>query len=92
VLRRIFGPKRDVVTEKWRKLHNEELNDLYSTPIIIQSSKSRRMRWVVTVACIREREERCIQGVSGETCLIWSEFCMLLYISLKTFVMTGSIL
>jgi hypothetical protein len=35
VLRRIFGPKRDEVTEKWRKLHNEELNDLYSSPSII---------------------------------------------------------
>ena len=45
VLRRIFGPKRDKVTGEWRKLHNEELNDLYSLPKIVQVIKSRRMRW-----------------------------------------------
>jgi hypothetical protein len=43
VLRRIFGPKRDEVTGEWRKLHNEELSDLYS-PNIVQVVKSRRMR------------------------------------------------
>jgi hypothetical protein len=43
VLRRIFGPKRDVVTGAWRKLRNEELRDLYSSPIIIRMIKSRRM-------------------------------------------------
>ena len=43
VLRRIFGPKRDEVTEYWRKLHNEERNDLYSSPNIIWVIKSRRM-------------------------------------------------
>jgi hypothetical protein len=45
VLRRIFGPKRDEVTEEWRKLHNEELRDFYSSPDIIRIIKSRRMRW-----------------------------------------------
>jgi hypothetical protein len=46
VLRRIFGPKRDGVMEGWRKLHNEELHNLYSSPSIIRIIKSRRMRWV----------------------------------------------
>jgi hypothetical protein len=50
VLRRIFGPKRDEVIWKWRKLHNEELNDLYSSPNIIRMIKSRRMRWPGHVA------------------------------------------
>jgi hypothetical protein len=45
VLRRIFGPKRDEVTGEWRKLHNEELRDLYSSPSIIRTIKSRRIRW-----------------------------------------------
>jgi hypothetical protein len=44
VLRRIFGPKRDEVTGEWRRLHNEELNDLYSSPNIIRVIISRRMR------------------------------------------------
>jgi hypothetical protein len=43
VLRRIFGPKRDAVTREWRKLNNEELNDLYSSPNIVQVIKSRRI-------------------------------------------------
>jgi hypothetical protein len=46
VLRRIYGPKRDEVTGGWRKLHNEELHNLYSSPSIIRMIKSRRMRWV----------------------------------------------
>ena len=45
VLRGIFGPKRDEVTREWRKLHNEEFNDLYSSPNIVRVIKSRRMRW-----------------------------------------------
>jgi hypothetical protein len=49
VLRRIFGPKREV-TGDWRKLHNEELHDLYSSPNIIRMMKSRRMRWAGNVA------------------------------------------
>ena len=54
LLRRIFGPKRDGVTGEWRKLHNEELNDLYSSPSIVRVIKSRRMRWVGHVARIEE--------------------------------------
>jgi hypothetical protein len=50
VLRRIFGPKRDEVTGEWRKLHNEELRDLYSSPCIIRLIKPRRMRWAGHVA------------------------------------------
>jgi hypothetical protein len=50
VLRRIFGPKRDEVTGGWRKLHNEELHGLYSSPSIIRVIKSRRMKWAGHVA------------------------------------------
>jgi hypothetical protein len=53
VLRRIFGPKRDEVTGGWRKLHNEELHDLYYSPSIIRTIKSRRMRWAGHVARMR---------------------------------------
>jgi len=49
-LRRIFGPRRDEVTGEWRRLHNEELNDLYSSPIIVRVTKWRRMRWSGHVA------------------------------------------
>jgi hypothetical protein len=50
VLRRILGPKRDEATGEWRRLHNEELNDLYSSPNIIRVIKSKRMRWAGHVA------------------------------------------
>jgi hypothetical protein len=54
VLRRIFGPKKGEVTGGWRKLHNEELHNLYSSPSIIRMIKSRRMRWAEHVARIWE--------------------------------------
>jgi len=52
---RVFGLKRDEVTGEWRKLHNEELNDLYCSPNILRLIKSRRMRWAGHVARTRER-------------------------------------
>jgi hypothetical protein len=61
VLRKIFGPKRDEVTGEWRKLHNEELHNLYSNPDIIRQIKSRRMRWAEHVA--RMGEERKLYKV-----------------------------
>ena len=54
VLRRVFGSKRDEVTGEWRKLHNEELSDLYSLPNILRVVKSRRMRWAGLVAHMGE--------------------------------------
>jgi len=45
VFRRMFGPRRDEITEEWRRMHNEKLNDLYSSPNIVRVIKSRRMRW-----------------------------------------------
>jgi len=59
---RVFGPKRDKVTGKWRKLHNEELSDLYSLPNTVRVVKSRRMRWAGHVA-----GESGVQGSGGET-------------------------
>jgi hypothetical protein len=55
VLRRTFGPKRDEVTGEWRKLHNEELRDLYSSPSTIRIIKSRRMRWAGHVTLMGEK-------------------------------------
>ena len=60
-MRRIFGPRRDEVTGDWRRLHNEELNDLYSSLNIVLVIKSRRMRWVGHVA--RMGEERGVYRV-----------------------------
>jgi hypothetical protein len=54
VLRRIFGPKRDEVTGEWRKLHNGDLHNLYSSPDIIRQIKSRRMKWTGHVARMGE--------------------------------------
>jgi hypothetical protein len=64
VLRRIFGPKSDEVTGEWRKLHNEELHNLCSSPDIIRQVKSRRMRWAGHVARMGE-EKKSVQGFGG---------------------------
>ena len=63
MLRRIFGPKRDEVTGEWKRLHNEELYALYSSPNIIRVS-NREDKWAGHVALVAER---CIQGFSGKT-------------------------
>jgi hypothetical protein len=55
MLRRIFGPKRDEVKGEWKKLHNEELRDLYSSPSIIRIIKSRRMKWAGHAARMGEK-------------------------------------
>jgi hypothetical protein len=74
-LRTIFGPKRDEVTGEWRKLHNEELHDLYSSPNIVGVIKSRRMRWAGHVA--QMVDERGVYnhwgdpGVDGRIILGW---------------------
>ena len=64
VLRRIFGPRRDEVTGEWRRLQNEELNDLYSSPNIVRVIKSRRMRWAGNVA--RMGEVRGVYKLEGK--------------------------
>jgi hypothetical protein len=61
VFRRVFGPKRDEVTGEWRKLHNEEPNDLYSLPNVVWVVKSRRMRWAGHVS--RMGKERGVHSV-----------------------------
>jgi hypothetical protein len=63
VLRRIFGPKRDEVTGEWRKLHNEELHILYSSPNIIRQIRPRRMRWAGHGA---RMGEECLQSIDGK--------------------------
>ena len=63
VLRTIFGPMRDKLTREWGKLHNEELNDLYSVPSIVRVIKSRRMRWVRHVARIVRGVYRVLVGI-----------------------------
>jgi hypothetical protein len=83
VLRRIFGPRRDEVTGEWRRLHKEELNDLYCSPNIVRVIKSRRMRWAGHVARMgeergaswwgnrREGDHWGDQGVDGWIILGW---------------------
>jgi hypothetical protein len=85
VLRRIFEPKRDEVTGEWRKLHNEELHDRYSSPTTVRMIKSRRMRWAGHVArmgegkactgfCwgnLRERDHWEDPGLDGRIILRW---------------------
>jgi hypothetical protein len=63
VLRKIFGPKRDEVTGEWKKLHNEEFHNLYSSPNIIKQIKSMRMRWAGHMA---RMGEECVQGFDGK--------------------------
>jgi len=64
LLRKIFGPKRDEATGEWRKLHNDELNDVYSSSNIFRVIKSRILRWAGHVARMGERR---VQGFGGET-------------------------
>jgi hypothetical protein len=85
VLRSIFGPKRDEVTRGWRKLHNEELHNFYSSPNIIRMVKSRSMRWAGRIARMGEKRnvyrilvgkpagKRQLEGqnVGGWTILKW---------------------
>jgi hypothetical protein len=86
VLRKIFGPKRDEVTEEWRRLHKEKFNYLYSSPNIIRVIKSRRMRWAGHVARmgegrvhtrfwwgdLREKDHLKNPGVDKNIILNWS--------------------
>jgi len=65
VLRRIFGPRREEITTEWRKLHSDELNDLYSLPKIVPVIKLRRMRWAGHVTRMEERRGSCSVLVEG---------------------------
>jgi hypothetical protein len=65
VLRKVFGPKRDEITGEWRRLHDEGLNDLYSSPNIIRVMKSKRMRWAGHAAHIGDRSG-FVQGFDGK--------------------------
>jgi hypothetical protein len=84
VLRKLFGPTRDEITGEWRKLHNKELHDLYSTVNIVRVMKSRRMRWAWYVArmgrrglyrvlVVKSEGERTLSdpGVDGRIILRW---------------------
>ena len=85
MLRKIFGPERDGVTGEWRKPHNEELNNLYSSPNIFRVMKSRRMRWARQVARmsrdevrtrfrwgnLRERDQMGDSDVGGRVIIKW---------------------
>jgi hypothetical protein len=84
VLRRMFEPYRDEVTGVWKKLHNEELNDLYRSPSIVRVKKSRRMRWTGHVARmgvytgfswgnLREINHLGDLGIDGRTILRYTE-------------------
>jgi hypothetical protein len=66
IVLRTFGPKREKVTEEWRKLHNKKLSNLYSSPNIIRVIKSRRMKLARHVACMGERRG-VYGGCGGET-------------------------
>jgi hypothetical protein len=65
-LRRIFGPKRDEVTGKWRKLYSEKLHNLYSSPVITRQIKSRRMRWAGHVASVGEDRKASVGKRGGK--------------------------